>query len=432
MARRRVEVQPGPRPCARHLIVPLSHPARLISAPWVLPLAGPVLAEAAVVVDGAGTIVTVGPRAQIKSEFASLPEERAQGVLLPGLVNAHTHLELSVLAGRLRGGEGLPAWAMQGGREAAVFSTEQRCDAARRAALAAVAAGTAAAGDVGNTLLAVPALARAGLAGVFFHELLGSREAATGDALSDAEREYREFIQASPWPANLARVPAPHALYSAGPDLLRRIFAAAAGGSHPTSIHIAEGEDEIQLLRDGTGRWAEILASLQVPAGSRTPGLPPLAYLESLGAFAGERPPLLVHMVCASTEDIALAQRHRAPVVLCPRSNLHIGGRLPDVRAFLAAGLALALGTDSLGSSPDLSLWGEMAALALHFPDLAPEIWVRAATAGGAAALGLDAFGALAPGKRPGIIDVTSVDTRAPCASLVAATSPKVRWVVRP
>jgi len=73
-----------------------------------------------------------------------------------------------------------------------------------------------------------------------------------------------------------------------------------------------------------------------------------------------------------------------------------------------------------------------MAALALHFPDLAPEIWVRAATAGGAAALGLDAFGALAPGKRPGIIDVTSVDTRAPCASLVAATSPKVRWVVRP
>ncbi len=412
--------------------MPLSHPARLISAPWVLPLAGPVLAEAAVVVDGAGTIVTVGPRAQIKSEFASLPEERAQGVLLPGLVNAHTHLELSVLAGRLRGGEGLPAWAMQVGREAAVFSTEQRCDAARRAALAAVAAGTAAAGDVGNTLLAVPALARAGLAGVFFHELLGSREAATGDALSDAEREYREFIQASPWPANLARVPAPHALYSAGPDLLRRIFAAAAGGSHPTSIHIAEGEDEIQLLRDGTGRWAEILASLQVPAGSRTPGLPPLAYLESLGAFAGERPPLLVHMVCASTEDIALAQRHRAPVVLCPRSNLHIGGRLPDVRAFLAAGLALALGTDSLGSSPDLSLWGEMAALALHFPDLAPEIWVRAATAGGAAALGLDAFGALAPGKRPGIIDVTSVDTRAPCASLVAATSPKVRWVVRP
>jgi aminodeoxyfutalosine deaminase len=395
-------------------------------------MAGPALAEAAVVVDGTRTIVAIGPRAEIKSAFASLPEERAQGALLPGLVNAHTHLELSVLAGRLRGGEGLPSWAMQVGREAAAFSAGQRFDAARRAALAAATAGTAAVGDVGNTLLAVPALAGAGLAGVFFHELLGSREAATGDALADAEREYREFVQANPWPANLARVPAPHALYSAGPDLLRRIFTAAASTGHPTSIHVAEGEDEIQLLRDGTGRWAEILAWLQVPAGSRTPGLYPLAYLESLGAFSGERPPLLVHMVCASAQDIALAQRHRAPVVLCPRSNLHIGGRLPDVRAFLAAGLVLALGTDSLGSSPGLSLWGEMSALAAHFPDLAPEIWLRAATAGGAAALGLDTFGALAPGKRPGIIDVTPVDTQVSCAALVATTSPKVSWVVRP
>jgi cytosine/adenosine deaminase-related metal-dependent hydrolase len=395
-------------------------------------MAGPALADAAVIVDGAGTIVAVGPRAEIKSTFASLPEERAQGALLPGLVNAHTHVELSVLAGRLRGGKGLPAWAMQVGRETSAFSTEQRRDVARRAALAAVAAGTAAVGDVGNTLLAVPALAGAGLGGVFFHELLGSREAATGDALADAEREHREFVEASPWPTNLARVPAPHALYSAGPDLLRRIFAAAAGIRHPTSIHVAEGEDEIQLLRDGTGRWAEILSLLQVPAGSRTPGLGPLAYLESLGAFAGKRPPLLVHMVWASAEDIALAHKHRAPVVLCPRSNLHLGGRLPDVRAFLAAGLNVALGTDSLGSSPDLSLWGEMAVLASHFPEVAPEIWLRAATAGGAAALGLVPLGALAPGKRPGIIDVTPIDTHAPCASLVADAFPSIRWVVRP
>ena len=229
MARRGIDLQPTSRPCARHLIVPFSHPARLISAPWVLPIASPALAEAAVVVDGEKTIVALGPRAEIKSAFASLPEERAQGALLPGLVNSHTHLELSVLAGHLPGGKGLPSWATQVGRETAFFSAEQRFDAARRAAMAAAAAGTAAVGDVGNTLLAVPALAGAGLAGVFFHELLGSREAATGDALADAGREYREFVQSNPWPANLARMPAPHALYSAGPDLLRRIFAAAAG-----------------------------------------------------------------------------------------------------------------------------------------------------------------------------------------------------------
>ena len=112
----------------------LSNPARLISAPWVLPMTSPALADAAVVVDGADTIVAVGPRVEIKSAFVALPEERAQGALLPGLVNAHTHVELSVLAGRLRGGEGLVPWAMQVGREAVAFSPEQRFDAARRAA----------------------------------------------------------------------------------------------------------------------------------------------------------------------------------------------------------------------------------------------------------------------------------------------------------
>jgi cytosine/adenosine deaminase-related metal-dependent hydrolase len=86
-------------------------------------MAGPALADAAVVVDGADTIIAVGPRAEIKPAFVSLPEERARGALLPGLVNAHTHVELSVLAGRLRGGEGLVPWAMQVGRETAAFST---------------------------------------------------------------------------------------------------------------------------------------------------------------------------------------------------------------------------------------------------------------------------------------------------------------------
>jgi cytosine/adenosine deaminase-related metal-dependent hydrolase len=400
-------------------------PTRLISAPWVFPIANPPIADGAVVIDDRGTLVAVGPRSELKTKFAALTEERAEGALMPGLVNAHTHLELSVLLGRLPGGAGLPAWATQVGCEVASFSVEQRFDAALRAAEAAVAAGTAAVGDVGNTLLAVLALAEVGLGGVFFHELLGSREAATGDALADAEREYQGFLKTDPWPDNLVRVPAPHALYSAGPELLRRIFANRAG--HPTSIHVAEGEDEIRLLNHGTGAWAEILAGLQVPVGSRTPRQGPLAYLESLGAFAG-LPPLLVHMVCASAEDIAIAKRHRASVVLCPRSNLHIGGRLPDLRALLAAGMNLALGTDSLGSSPDLSLWGEMAALASHFPDVPPALWLRCATLGGATALGLDALGALVPGKRPGILDVTLADPKVPTLS----PTPTVRWVVRP
>jgi cytosine/adenosine deaminase-related metal-dependent hydrolase len=149
-----------------------------------------------------------------------------------------------------------------------------------------------------------------------------------------------------------------------------------------------------------------VLRALGASPEDRTPRLSPCAYLESLGAFATAQPPLLVHMVHAGADDLRRARAAEATIVLCPRSNLHIGGRLPDVPAMLSEGLRLALGTDSLASVPDLSPWAELAALAAAFPAVPAGTWLHAATAGGARALGLSPLGALATGKRPGLIDV--------------------------
>ncbi|HMC95204.1 MAG TPA: amidohydrolase family protein, partial [Polyangia bacterium] len=192
----------------------------------------------------------------------------------------------------------------------------------------------------------------------------------------------------------------------------------------------AEDPDELALLHDGDGRWATVLAALGVDPASRAPGKSPVAYLADLGAFAGP-PPLLVHMVHASAEDRRIARQAGATVVLCPRSNLHIGGRMADVSALLDDGLSLALGTDSLASTPDLSLWGEMATLAAHFPAVPAARWIEAATRGGATALGLPDHGALAPGKRPGVLDVLVEDLAAPLESLVRDPTPSLRWVAR-
>jgi cytosine/adenosine deaminase-related metal-dependent hydrolase len=314
----------------------------------------------------------------------------------------------------LHGGSGLSA---DDRRAAAV-------DAAARAALL----GTAAVGDVGNSVAAVEGIAAAGLRGTFFHELLGSRDARSGDALADAARERATVRK---WPPGLGYVPAPHAPYSVGRDLLRRIFSAAARSGLPTSIHVAEDEDEIALLRDGGGRWPALLQAMGVDVDSRVPRQRPVAYLASVGAFESPAPPLLVHMVHADGEDRALARRAGATVVLCPRSNLHIGGRLPDVDALLADGLPVAVGTDSLASSEDLSLWGELAVLAARFPSVPPERWIEAATLGGARALGLAACGSLAPGKRPGVLDVLIDDVSQPLESLVRNPKPSLRWMAR-
>jgi cytosine/adenosine deaminase-related metal-dependent hydrolase len=393
--------------------------ARLVSADWVVPIATPPLPDAAVLLEGDGTVRAVGPR---RALLGQAPEEHVEGALLPGLVNAHTHLELSHL-GLLAGGAGLPAWAgavMARGNAAGETAAQGALAAARQA----VAQGTAAVGDVGNGLAAVPAIGEAGLVGAFFHELLGSREARTGDAVADATRERQAQLRRHAWPARLTYGLAPHAPYSVGADLFRRIFALRA----LTSVHVAEDPAELALLLHGEGPWAALLERLGVPAGSRSPGMSPVTYLASLGAFQGPQPPLLVHMVHASSDDRALARRFNAPVVLCPRSNLHIGGQLPDVPALLAEGLVLALGTDSLASSPDLGLWGEMQALARAFPAIAPSVWLTAATAGGAKALGLPALGTLTPGARPGLLRAALPPGGDPLASLVH-TPPPLQWM---
>jgi len=402
---------------------------KLVSARWVVPVSRPAIDEGAVALADDGAVLAIGGRAELRAEFPDAHEERAQGVLLPGLVNAHCHLELSGHVDAVPGGKGLFAWAttLMGARKA--DTPDRQGETAATAASAAVALGTAAVGDVGNSLAAAPGIGRAGLAGMLFHELFGSRELATGDALADAARERAEA--AAGCPERLGYVPAPHAPFSVGPELLARIFAAAAAAGRATSIHVAEDEDELALLRDGSGRWPALLAGMGVDPATRVPRKSPVAYLASLGAFETTTPPLLVHMVHAGTDDRRIAREGGATVVLCARSNMHIGGRLPDVGAFVADGLLLAIGTDSLASVPDLSLFAEMATLAAHFPAVPAARWLDAATRGGARALGLNGFGVLEPGARPGVLDVLVDDIAAPLESLVRNPTPTLRWVAR-
>jgi cytosine/adenosine deaminase-related metal-dependent hydrolase len=407
---------------------------RLVSAPVVVPMSlegPPWIADGAVALDEDDVLRAVGPRAELRRRYADAAETRGEGALLPGLVNAHTHLELSDLAGEVPGGAGLVAWTSACAHAAEEHTHEQRRDAALAAAAEAVRLGTAAVGDVGNSLAALPGIAAAGLRGTLFHELLGSRQARTGDALADAARERVAATKKQPWPVGLGYVPAPHAPYSADPGLLESIFAAAARAGLPTSIHVAEDEDEVALLRDGTGRWPAVLAAMGVDVAARVPRQSPVEYLAHRGAFAGPTPPLLVHMVHASRDDRRIAREVGATIVLCPRSNLHIGGRLPDVPAMLAEGLDLAVGTDSLASTPDLSPFGEVAKLAGHFPAVPALRWLELATRGGAHALRLGACGTLAPGRRPGVLDVDVDDLASPLDALVRNPNPRVRWLAR-
>ncbi|HJZ85524.1 MAG TPA: amidohydrolase family protein [Polyangia bacterium] len=391
------------------------------SADWMVPVIGPPLRDATITLDGAGRVLALEPGRHPEAEPIA-------GVVMPALTNAHVHLELSALRGRAPGGRGFLGWVVSMLAERQALGREALRAAIPDAVAEAVRYGTAAVGDITNTLDAVPALAAAGLRGVVFHELLERDDLEHGDAVAWA-RAQRAAI--SDWPDGLAYAVAPHAPYSTSADLIRRAMAASPGV--PTSIHVAEDPDELALLRDGSGPWPRILTAFGVwERAEWVAGRGPVEHLDALGFLARRPPPLLIHMVHASADELALVAAREATIVLCPRSNLHIGQELADVPAMVGAGCRLALGTDSLSSNQTLSIFSEMAALARAFPALSRADIVRWATLGGASALGLgEELGALAAGRQPGVIAVCGHAGADPYQFLTEAEPEEVRWLSR-
>ena len=362
-------------------------------------------------------VLAVGPRAEIESRFGR--SERLDAVLLPALVNAHTHLELSHLRGRIHGGEGLAPWIHL--LICARAADPEPGRALDEAILELQEAGVAAVGEVTNTLAALPHLARAGIAGRLYHEVFGFSGARIEAALA-AAADIRARAGA-PGPG-LAIAPSPHAVYSTHPRVLADLLRAG-----PASIHLAEDPGERVFCATATGPFASLLRMMGA-VDLRPLGRSAVAVAApSLGPRS-----LVVHAVDVDEQDVADLARSRATVVLCPRSNLHIGGRLPDLPRLLASGVPLAVGTDSLASSPSLSPLAELAALARAFPSVPPARILPLAWNG--PAVGAPAVGRLAPGTAPGIFAVPLACARPedPAAWLLGAFDPERRpftWIAR-
>ena len=379
-------------------------PVRVVAAPFVLAGPGaPVLRDGAVALDG-DRVVALGPRPALEERFGQA--ERLDAVVLPALVNAHLHLELSHLAGRIPGGSGLVPWirSLVAARRAAGPAAE----AMERAAASLERAGVAAVGDVTNTLDSLPPLARRGIAGTLFHEVFGFTAGRAAEAMR-AAAEARERT-GSP-PPGLAIAPSPHAVYSTHPPTLARLLQAG-----PASVHVAEDPGERDFCSRAQGPFAELVLQLGLAPGE----LKPMARsaVAAVAPHLGARS-LAVHAVDVDEEDLAELRGSGATVVLCPRSNLAIGGRLADLPRLLGAGVPLAVGTDSLASASSLSPLAELAALRRAFPAVEPARLLALAWNG--AAVGAPAVGRLSPGAAPGILAAPLGGERPadPCAWLL-------------
>jgi cytosine/adenosine deaminase-related metal-dependent hydrolase len=374
-----------------------------VSADWILPIADEPIGGGAVTLDQ-GRIVSVGAR--------DGSEDLALGrvAVLPGLVNAHTHLELSYLHGRIPPAPGFLEWVkpMLAARADRSGSDESAIrDATRSAIQSARDTGTSLVGDVTNTLAAVALLRDAQMPACVFHELLGFG----GRNAEEQVAAARRAIDAIGSDDNVRVSLAPHAPYSVAPALFAAIRRDLDEHAPMVStVHLGESPEEVEFLRKGSGPWRALLEQLGVwNPDWQAPQCSPVDYLADMGFLTGSV--LAVHGVQLEGTDLDRLHTLGITLVSCPRSNRYVGVGSPPLEAFYAMDVDVAFGTDSLASVDDLNMFNELAEARRIAPMVPARALLRSATLTGAAALGFgDAFGSIEAGKRAALIAVRVPD----------------------
>ena len=380
---------------------------KVFHARWVLPISHPPIADGWVAVEN-GLIVAVGgpndhpPDGQMDKWSDGQMDRWPNGpmAILPGLVNAHTHLELSWMRGRVAPAPCMPQWVerlMALRRSVGHEPPEPIHDAIREAR----SAGTSLIGDITNTLASYEPLADSELAAAIFHELLGFNVADPVSIVAQAQARLDALMPIAWLRASIV----PHAPYSVSAALLREIGHAAAT-DRPVSIHLGECAEEVEFLRDGGGAWHRLLNELGVWTDAWVPpASSPVDYIEDSGLL--DERLLAVHGVHLTDADLQKLAAVGATVVTCPRSNRWTGAGVPPIERFYASGVRVAVGTDSLASVEDLNLFTELAIMRELAPAVGSGALLESATKHGAAALGFGSeLGTIEPRKRAELIAV--------------------------
>lgn len=371
------------------------------TAAWVLPITAAPIADGAVVVEG-DAVAWVGRAPELPAHFLDIRRvDLGASVLMPGLVNVHTHLELTALRGFLEGlafGEWLSVLT-RARREC--FDEDSLFDSACAGIDEGLRNGITTFADTTESGVPLTAMRAREVRGIGYVEVFGPDPAQADASLANLMRAATAH-RAQDTPLVQTGL-SPHAPYTVSAALLRAVAAEAKAGQWPVAIHVAESDDETRFVRDGEGHFAERLRArgIRVAPQARSP----VALLEQCGVLACR--PLLIHAIRIDDDDIACIAAAGATVAHCPISNLKLGHGIAPVERLQAAGIAIGLGTDSVASNDRMDLLGEarqatlLQSFRLGVPDaLSAHAALALATMGGARALGLDArIGSLDVGK---------------------------------
>ena len=375
---------------------------RVYRAHWVLPISGPAIPDGAVAVDG-GKVSWVG---RAMDAPAGVQVNLGTSILMPGLVNVHSHLELTPMRGYLEDLDFRP-WILRLTKSREQVMTPERRRAAARAGIAeGLLAGITTFGDVSDSGESLPAMRDMGVRGVMFREVFGPHPAQASEAVAQLRAEVERWGGSAT--SRVSVGVSPHAPYTVSDALFTATANLARELDLPLTVHVAEGEAEQALVVQGRGPFADAWRARGIDVAPRAAS--PIALLQALGVL--DTRALLVHAVRASGADVELVRASGAAIAHCPASNVKLGHGIAPVMAMIEAGIPVGLGSDSVASSNRMDLVDD-ARLAVFQQRArsgradAPtaSTLLRVATQGGAEALGLaSTIGTLEPGKAADLV----------------------------
>ncbi len=319
-------------------------------------------------------------------------------VLMPGLVNLHTHIELRAILDAIRA-ETFPNWVLNLIAAKKIFALNDYKSAASANIRTLLKCGTTTIGEICTHGVSPDIIKQSGLRAVVYQEIIRMYPTSPIPHLSSpVSRSSSRLVMTGL---------SPHSPYTVSETALHDIMMQAQKRHMPLAMHIAESKDEISLLQRKKSGLEKLYQFAGWDLALAPTGSSSLEYLDRIGFLSSNL--LAVHVVQVTDKDIALIKKSKTSVAHCPRSNKETGVGKMQLKKFLDAGIPVGLGTDSLASAPSLNMWDEMRyAYRIHRRDgITPRDIFRLATIGGAKALGLDKdIGIIEKGKKADIIAV--------------------------
>ena len=366
---------------------------RRLAARWLIPVEGAPIERGAVLIGLDGRLQAVGPDSAVPRPHDVPAVELEDAVILPGLINTHTHLELTGFENRVPEPQ-FAAWIRRLRELKTTRSPAEYLEAARRGLEVCYATGVTTVADTGDSGAVIQALAEAGGSGVAYQEVFGPQPEQAEASLAGLQGRVRDLGRFASGRIQIGV--SPHAPYTVSSRLFRGVAAWARSEGLPLAVHVAESPAETQFVLAGSGPFAEAWKArgIALPeSGGRTP----VEWLAEHGVLTEQS--LCIHAVQVTAPDIRRLADTGAAVAHCPRSNRAHGHGDAPLTALRVAGVRVGLGTDSVVSVGQLDLLAEARA-ARDLGSLGADEAIQLCTLDGARALGIDSeTGSLRSGK---------------------------------